>query len=123
MDIDWLIEVKTDDGYTIFEAEAVVEYSVLREYGEDIVEVSGFEITASRRIMNSPTKWEDRKQPFFFAANSKQAWAKLLFFHVQADLEDDQAFIDAVLEQEESFNDRPQADPYRSQRLLPCELI
>jgi len=129
MNIDWLIEVKTDDGYTIFESDAVVEYSVSNQYGEDIVEVDGFEIEASHSRPVNPsalhqTEWEVRTQPAHFDANSKQAWAKLLFFHVKEVLEADQEFIDAVLEQEESFNDRPRrSDPYRSQRLLACELI
>jgi len=107
MTIDWLISILTDDGFTIFESDAVVEYCVYSQYGERIVEVDSFEVEASRSNPANLPEWEQRSRPAHFGAHSKQPWAKLLFFHVKENLEADQEFIDAVLEQEDSFNDTP----------------
>jgi len=121
MNIDWTVEAKTEDGFTIFEADAVVEYTLTRSFGEDIIEVDAFEITPSRRVKDAPTKWEDRPTPARFSAQSKQAWEKLLFFHIQAELEADQNFIDAV--EEANPTEFPHHDPNDEHRLGAVELL
>jgi len=117
MTIDWTLEIKTDDGYILFEQDGVIDYHLDYEGGEYFVEVDGFEVTPfSEHPSTSP---EQKPAPVRFDADAKQAWIKLLFFQVKADLEADQSFIDHVLEQE----DITPYDPRDCQRLLACELI
>jgi len=103
--MDWLIEFTTDDGFTIFELDARVEYSIDWDGFDHNVDVTGFEIDTGRYHPDTK-KWERGKQPAFFWAGSDSLWEKHLFFHVKDMLEADEDFISAALENWED-NDIP----------------
>jgi len=95
--MDWLIEFKTDNGFTIFELDARVEYTVSYDGFDHDVEVDGFEVDTGRTHPDTG-EWERGKQPAFFCAENDSLWGKHLFLHVKEMLEADPDFIARVLE-------------------------
>jgi len=123
MIIDWFLEIKTDDGLIIFENDARVDVTLeWNDKGSATVDVSSFEIGTSRSIYPDVNAWENSKEPASFSITSDKLWMKHLFLTLKEQLEIDEDFIDAVVEEDGGY-DAHHKDPHASQRLLPCELV
>jgi len=122
--MDWTLSIKDEDGFVIFEADAVINfYLEWDDMGFPEVYVESFEIETSK-LTPDGKRWERGKHPAIFSPESDSLWQRYLFLQVKEDLENDTNFTEWAVEHAESFGDcPPRRDPYEDVRLLPCELV